>query len=166
MVQASRELICEQSDEGDVAGAGQQRGDRAQAPLVGHDQLDRRVAVLEVAHEAEQIDRAGAERDGPDAQSAGDHAAQRGHRGQRFLGVAEQAPGVGQENVTRLGELHGATGPLEKRGAYFPLQLGDLMAQAGLGDVAARCRAGEVQLFPHGHGVLELSKIHLFPRLL
>ncbi|MFY9933710.1 MAG: hypothetical protein WAK82_37470, partial [Streptosporangiaceae bacterium] len=55
---------------------------------------------------------------------------------------------------------------MEERGADFPLQLGDLVTQAGLGDLAAGRRTSEILFLLDGDGELQLAKIHLFFRSL
>jgi len=91
---------------------------------------------------------------------------QRAHRGQGLGCVAHQAAGVRQEDMAGLGEPYAAAGAVEERGAEFPLQLGDLVTKAGLGDMAPGRRAGEVMFLLHGDGELQLAKIHLVFRSL
>jgi hypothetical protein len=57
--QAGRDLMAQQADEGGVEVPRRDRRDSTEAALIGHHDLDRWVALLEVVEQAEEIDPAG-----------------------------------------------------------------------------------------------------------
>jgi hypothetical protein len=72
----------------------------------------------------------------------------------------ERRPRVRQERLPDRGEADRPPGPVEQVLPDLALEPPDLRADAGLGDVDARCGPGEARLLGDGDEVLELAEFH------
>ena len=110
----------------------------------------------EGAGEVERVQRL----DRADAHAADDRAGQAAEVGARRVQLGERAPGAGQEQLARVGQLHASGGAREQRDAQLRLQLADLHRHRGLRDVQERGGAAETAL-PHDRvEVDELPQFH------
>jgi hypothetical protein len=73
--------------------------------------------------------------------------------------LRERAAPLGQQEAAGRRELHAPARALEQRHAEGALELPDLLAQPGLGDVQPLGRAPEVQLLGHGDEVAQVTQL-------
>ncbi len=73
---------------------------------------------------------------------------------------SQRGAGVGQDRPAHLGRCHRAAGAVEQGLPHLLLQLADLGAEAGLGQVQPGGGAGEAALFDDGDEVAQLTELH------
>lgn len=100
---------------------------------------------------------AASRRHGPHASAAG----LRSHRPSRSLDAPQYSPGVQEEDRPGIRKAHAPRRPPEERCAQLVLQLTDLAAHGGLGDVQLPGSAADVTLFGDSNEILDLGKAHL-----
>ncbi|GAB3840052.1 hypothetical protein GCM10029963_08020 [Micromonospora andamanensis] len=99
-------------------------------------------------------------RDHADGESTPDLPDRRGDLGGGPLGRVQALTGRREERLTGRGHPHPTARPVEKAGAEFPFQAGDLMAERGLHDQTPLGGTGEVPRLGDRHHVPQLLKLH------
>ena len=149
------------------------RSSVAAADLVGHPgaagvgdgDLHRGMAAVELGQRLLDGRRGlGRTADHAEPQPTGHHPGQLRELGPGQIQLGEHPPRPDQQQITGGGQPHRAAGALEEHHPVLPFEPGDLIAQRGLDDVAARRGPGEAQLLGHRDKIFELSNIHLNPR--
>ena len=79
----------------------------------------------------------------------------------RRLDTRQDLPSVLEEDRPGTREAHATRRPQEERRLQLVLQLADLAAHGGLGDVELPGSAGDATLFGHGDEVFDLGEAHV-----
>ena len=87
-------------------------------------------------------------------------AIHRTHRLHGVLGALQHGPGFLQKNLARIRQPDRLGSPLQESEAEFVLEVANLPADRGLGDMELRRGARDVFLVGYGHEVSEMSEFH------
>jgi len=74
----------------------------------------------------------------------------------RLFRSGENPPGLGEEGRPRRGDFHPALGAVQQADADFLLQMADLLAERGLGDVQPLRRPPEMEFLGHGNKINQM----------
>jgi hypothetical protein len=77
-----------------------------------------------------------------------------------FIGALEDGPGFDEKNTPRFGEAEGLGFVFEECDAEFILEIADLAAKRGLGNVQAGGGARDVLFFGNGDEISQVAEFH------
>lgn len=147
------------TDKGQVDGVGAHRLDESVGVVLQQRDLHPLMSPVKRGEGVEERGE-GAADDHADREPAPDQIGHLSDRLAHRLGRGECGAGVFERGTSRNGQRDGASRPVEQLGTEFLFESADLGADAGLADVHAPGRPGEVPLLGDRDEVFELPQVH------